>query len=230
MNNNKVTLGTTEPTKNEKSPILEGKAPKACEAKNEEKTAEPLFDEYGRPKHSYSDQLPQLVDMDEPTLDSKGRKLFSKIPLISGDSTDELHKSDREYRNKITSKLTEKKGNIPTFANIILQNGELSLLSALSNLENKFNRLIDIIQHTTYGGGTIFDSKKDRNEKLQKLIQFDSDFMFEIEELDVAIDNLNSAVEDFDSKAIRKGISKCSDIISTLDTKFANRENIIGGK
>ncbi len=136
-------------------------------------------------------------------------KIASYVPGYHGYKEKELRReADKMVRKCLVEKLNEIKMILNDVFQKIADSNDVETFSTANRVSAVLDRLINKIEHANYGYSGFFDAVKVKEEKLDKLLEFDYNILENIKSLkDIANniygqENKKLALEDFRKKLL----------------------------
>lgn len=148
-------------------------------------------------------------------------KLISKIPGFSGYiEKNNRRAADKLLREQIAGEYTKLWKRVGTLQQDLASSGELQHLDELETVATKMQTFIDKVSNAAYGYAGFFDAVKVKEEELAKIYQFDAALLEMNDEVERAIDNVETSIggEGLPA-AIRHLVGLARDLISTFERR-----------
>lgn len=136
-------------------------------------------------------------------------KITSYVPGYHGYKEKELRReADKIVREYIVNKLNEIKMTLDDVFKEIADTNDVETFSTANRVSAVLDRLINKIEHANYGYSGFFDAVKVKEEKLDKLLEFDYTILDKINSLRDTANNIlvqenkKKTLEDFRKKLI----------------------------
>ncbi|MGC8911019.1 MAG: hypothetical protein ACP5K8_03000 [Nitrososphaeria archaeon] len=149
-------------------------------------------------------------------------RIISYVPGYHGYKEKELRReADKIIRNYLVKELNEARMILNDFLKEIAESNETTAFSTANRTAAVLDRLINKIEHASYGYSGFFDAVKVKEDKLEKLIEYDLNVLENVKSIKEAAKNLSKqndskvALEDFRKKLLE------------LENVFDQRNNII---
>lgn len=149
-------------------------------------------------------------------------RIISYVPGYHGYKEKELRReADKIIRNYLVKELNEARMILNDFLKEIAESNETTAFSTANRTAAVLDRLISKIEHANYGYSGFFDAVKVKEDKLEKLIEYDLNVLENVKSVKETAKNLSKqndskvALEDFRKKLIE------------LENIFDQRNNII---
>lgn len=157
-------------------------------------------------------------------------RILAALPGFRGYKEKELRReSDRQIRNLLYEKLQKARSDLKETFQILSQQRRFEVLTNMDVLVTKYDRIAEKINHASYGYTGFFDVIKVDEEKLDKMIEFDTQLIDEVQ-------NVSDKASVFKKEIGQKDFSKAADHIQEVDTAletledtFDQREEVILG-
>ncbi len=155
-------------------------------------------------------------------------KIMRKIPGFGGYLDRERRRdADKLQREFLAKSTTEAKKRIQDIGEQLLGNGELSLMTKLDGITNRIDRVTERIRHASQGYAGFFEINQVNSAELDRIYEHDLSMHNEIDELNSALDALQTAVDCNDNAVTRFGDVQRH--VNALDAKLNEREAILKG-
>lgn len=157
-------------------------------------------------------------------------KILAALPGFRGYKEKELRReSDRQIRNLLYNKLVKARSDLKETFQILSQQRRLEALTNMDMLVTKYDRISEKINHASYGYTGFFDVIKVDEPKLDKMIEFDTQL---IDEVQSVADKANAFKKDVGQKNFSTAadhIQEVDNALETLEDTFDQREEVILG-
>lgn len=170
----------------------------------------------------------QQVDQSRGTL----KKLQMLIPGLRGYRTKEdIRVSDDLLRNQVSDKIDLAKGNLEAVRKQMVTAGDFNNLTAVGSLISQFQQFSGEIRHSQQGYSGIAATFAFDDARLNKLYEYDYDFVDAAVQLQNATSGSNFVYDPTSPASIQMQISKLQAMILDFKKKWAVRieavENIL---
>ncbi len=151
-------------------------------------------------------------------------KIAAKIPGYGGYIDREKSRdTDKRLREYISKRLLGIKDSIDRMKAEIMEKGIIDYLSGLDGICSVTERLSNSVLYSPRGFGGLFGDNKVYEEELEKLYNFDRNFLKSLDELDERINKAWETQEkDFSAK-----IKEMRLIINEIESAWKDREDIL---
>lgn len=152
------------------------------------------------------------------------KKLASYIPGFKGYIERQNRRSaDKILREKVADRFEELWTRTSALQSDLISKGGIALVDDLEKAAIKLRTFIDKIRTATYGYSGFFDAVKINEEELTQLYAFDAAFFDLAEQVNSAIDNVESSLGDEAGlpAAIRNLTSLAREATKTFDRRYS---------
>jgi hypothetical protein len=152
------------------------------------------------------------------------------IPGFRGYKEKELRReSDRLLRNHLYLKLSMAKTDVRAIAQKLADRRYLDVMTGMDRLVAKMDRVVEKINHASYGYTGFFDAVKVKEENLDRMIDFDSQLLDDITALSTEIDAFKTDLSSGVTTNLKDRIQSVTDKLQSLEDAFDKREEVILG-
>ena len=102
--------------------------------------------------------------------------------------------ADKLLRVNLARKLGERRERVGRIQADLAEAGKLEFLTSLEHAMMRLQRFIDRLLTASYGYAGFFDAVKVKEEELDRLYDFDTGLLAQLEVIDTALDGLDQAV------------------------------------
>jgi len=149
-------------------------------------------------------------------------KITSYVPGYHGYKEKELRREvDKIIRNYLVKELNEARMILNDFLKEIAESNNTTAFSTANRTAAVLDRIISKIEHANYGYSGFFDAVKVREDKLDKLIEFDCKILENVKSVKEVAKNLSAQG---DSK---KALEDFRKTLIELENAFDQRNNVI---
>jgi ABC-type transporter Mla subunit MlaD len=158
-------------------------------------------------------------------------KVMDKVPGFKGYKEKELRReSDRLIRNHLYLKLSKAKTNLRKFSQKLADRRYFDVLTDMDRLLAKMDRVVEKVNHASYGYSGFFDAVKVKEKNLDRMIDFDNQLLEGINALATEIDALKAELASGVTANLKTGLQNVTDKLESLEDTFDKREEIILGE
>ncbi len=155
-------------------------------------------------------------------------KIASFIPGFRGYKEKELRReSDRLIRNHLYMKLTIEKNDLRDIEQKLADRRYFDVLTDMDRLVAKMDRVVEKVNHASYGYSGFFDAVKVKEGNLDHMIAFDSKLIDGITALATEIDGLKSDLASGATTNLKTRIQSVTDKLESLENTFDQRNEVI---
>jgi len=157
-------------------------------------------------------------------------RILAALPGFRGYKEKELRReSDRLIRNHLYQRLMEARNDLKETFQTLSDNRLHEVLTDMDRFIMRFDRVSEKINHASYGYAGFFNIVKIEEEKLDKMIEFDTGLLDEVENIVEEADAFKKEVAKQRFEKVRDHINNLSDMLEALETTFEERHEVIEG-
>ena len=157
-------------------------------------------------------------------------RIASFIPGFRGYKEKELRReSDRLIRNHLYLKLSIEKNDLREIEQKLADRRYFDVLTDMDRLLAKMDRVVEKINHASYGYSGFFDAVKVREENLDHMIDFDNKLLDGINALATEIDAFKADLASGVTTNLKTRVQNVTDKLESLENTFDQRNEIILG-
>ncbi|MEM7030017.1 MAG: hypothetical protein AAF629_10670 [Chloroflexota bacterium] len=154
--------------------------------------------------------------------------LISRIPGYAGyKEREKRREADAILREHLAREFETQWGRINDLKSQMLVGPAMKFLDDIGKSGRKLQTLIDKIKAAAQGYSGFFDAVKVNEDELDALYQFDQDMLDKVDEVSVAIDDIQTALDSEDG--IAPAIRTLTRTIDDLITHFDRRKDVVTG-
>jgi ABC-type transporter Mla subunit MlaD len=157
-------------------------------------------------------------------------KIIAKVPGFKGYKEKELRReSDRLIRNHLYQKLSTAKTDLREISQKLADRRYFDVLTDMDRLLAKMDRVVEKVNHASYGYSGFFDAVKIREKNLDHIIDFDNQLLEGINALSTEIDALKAELASSVTANLKTRLQNVTDKLESLEDMFNKREEVILG-
>jgi len=157
-------------------------------------------------------------------------RIAAFLPGFRGYKEKEVRReSDRLIRNHLTLKLSVAKTDLKDIFQKLSDRRYFDVLTDMDRLVAKMDRIVQKINHASYGYTGFFDAVKVKEDALDRMIDFDSQLVESINALTAEIDAFKAELTSGETKNMKTRIQNVTDKLESLEDAFDKREEVILG-
>ncbi|MBX5326099.1 MAG: hypothetical protein ACQXXH_04655 [Candidatus Bathyarchaeia archaeon] len=157
-------------------------------------------------------------------------RILAALPGFRGYKEKELRReSDRLIRNHLYGKLQKARSDLKEVFQRLSQERRHEVLNDMDQLVTKYDRVAEKINHASYGYAGFYNVVKVEEDKLDKMIEFDSQLIDEVETVAAAASNFKKEIGKRGFEKAKDHIQKVTDALEALEDTFDQREEVILG-
>jgi outer membrane murein-binding lipoprotein Lpp len=157
-------------------------------------------------------------------------RILAAIPGFHGYKEKELRReSDKLIRNHLYLKLSGAKNDLRTISQRLSDRRWFDVLTDMDRLQAKVDRVNQKVNHASYGYSGFFDVVKVKEENLDRMIEFDSQLVDDVDGLIADVDAFKAEVVKGEAKNAKERIQGISDKLEAFEEAFDKRQEVILG-
>ena len=157
-------------------------------------------------------------------------RIASFIPGFRGYKEKELRReSDRLIRNHLYLKLSIEKTDLREISQKLADRRYFDVLTDMDRLLAKMDRVVEKVNHASYGYSGFFDAVKVREENLDHMIDFDNKLLDGINALTTEIDAFKAELASGVTTNLKTRVQSVTDKLESLENTFDQRNEVILG-
>lgn len=167
--------------------------------------------------------------------DVKGQMRLSEriaafIPGFRGYKEKEIRReSDRLIRNHLYLKLSIEKTDIRQISQQLADRRYLDVLTDMDRLVAKMDRVVEKVNHASYGYSGFFDAVKVKEENLDNMIAFDNQLLDGINALTAEVDAFKADLASGATSNLKTRVQNVTDKLESLENTFDRRNEVMSG-
>jgi len=152
------------------------------------------------------------------------------IPGFRGYKEKELRReSDKLIRNHLTLKLSNSKNDLKQIFQKLSDRRYFDVLTDMDRLVAKMDRVVEKVNHASYGYSGFFDVVKVKEDALDRMIDFDSKLIDGVNTVATEIDAFKAELASGETKNMKQRIQTITDKLESFEDTFDSRDEIIKG-
>ena len=157
-------------------------------------------------------------------------RIAAFLPGFRGYKEKEVRReSDRLIRNHLTLKLSVAKTDLKDIFQKLSDRRYFDVLTDMDRLVAKMDRIVEKINHASYGYTGFFDAVKVKEDALDRMIDFDNQLLESINALTAEIDAFKAELASGETKNMKTRIQNVTDKLESLEDTFDKRGEVILG-
>jgi hypothetical protein len=157
-------------------------------------------------------------------------RIAAFIPGFRGYKEKELRReSDKLLRNHLYLKLSTEKTDLREISQKLADRRYFDVLTDMDRLLAKMDRVVEKVNHASYGYSGFFDAVKVKEENLDHMIDFDNQLLESINALATEIDAFKSDLGGGITSNLKTRVQSVTDKLESLEDTFDKREEVILG-
>ena len=157
-------------------------------------------------------------------------KIAAFVPGFRGYKEKEMRReSDRLIRNHLYLKLSIEKTDLREIEQKLADRRYFDVLTDMDRLLAKMDRVVEKVNHASYGYSGFFDAVKVREENLDHMIDFDNKLIDGINALATEIDAFKADLASGVTTNLKTRVQNVTDKLESLENTFDQRNEVILG-
>lgn len=157
-------------------------------------------------------------------------RIVAFIPGFRGYKEKELRReSDKLIRNHLHLKLSTAKADLKAVAQKLSDRRYFDVLTDMDRLVAKMDRVVEKVNHASYGYTGFFNIVKVKEESLDRMIDFDSKLIDEVKSLAADVAAFKTELTSGETKDLKTRIQNLTDKLEAFEGTFDKREEVILG-
>ena len=157
-------------------------------------------------------------------------RIAAALPGFRGYKEKELRReSDKLIRNHLYLKLSKDKDNVRSISQRIADKRYLDVLADVDRLTAKMDRIIEKVNHASYGYAGFYDVVKINEENLDRMIAFDNQLLDGVNALSDSINAFKAQLLGGDYSNLKDKVQSVTDKLELLEDTFDKRQEVIMG-
>jgi len=157
-------------------------------------------------------------------------RIAAAIPGFRGYKEKELRReSDKLLRNHLYLKLSNAKSDLKTIFQKLSDRRYFDVLTDMDRLVAKMDRVVEKVNHASYGYSGFFDVVKIREESHDRMINFDNQLIDGVNDLAADVDAFKTELASGEYKNTKERIQNLADKLEAFEENFDNRDEITRG-
>jgi uncharacterized protein YoxC len=167
--------------------------------------------------------------------DVKGQMRLSEriaafLPGFRGYKEKELRReSDRLIRNHLYLKLSTAKTDLRTISQKLADRRYLDVMTDMDRLLAKMDRVVEKVNHASYGYSGFFDAVKVKEENLDRMVDFDNKLIDNVSALSTEIDAFKPEIASGVTANLKTRVQAVADKLEGFEETFDKRGEVILG-
>jgi len=157
-------------------------------------------------------------------------RILAELPGFRGYKEKELRReSDKLIRNHLYQRLTEARKDLKEIFQKLSDSRLHEVLTDMDRFIMRFDRVSEKINHASYGYAGFFNIVKVEEEKLDKMIEFDTGLMDDVDKIVEATTAFKKEVMTQKFENVNVHMQNLSGMLEELEETFNGREEVIMG-
>ena len=157
-------------------------------------------------------------------------RIAAFIPGFRGYKEKEIRReSDKLIRNHLYTKLSIAKNDLREINQKLADRRYLDVLTDMDRLSAKMDRVVEKVNHASYGYSGFFDAVKVKEQNLDNMIQFDNKLLDGVNAVTAEIDSFRADLTSGNTSNLKSHVDSVTDKLETLENTFDQRNEVIMG-
>jgi type VI protein secretion system component VasF len=157
-------------------------------------------------------------------------RIAAFLPGFRGYKEKELRReSDRLIRNHLYLKLSTAKSDLKSIFQKVSDRRYMDVLADMDRLVAKMDRVVEKVNHASYGYTGFYDVVKVKEESLDRMIAFDNKLLDAVDSLAVDVNTFKAELASGETKNLKERIQNLTDKLESFEETFDKREEVILG-
>lgn len=157
-------------------------------------------------------------------------RILAELPGFRGYKEKELRReSDKLVRNHLYQKLLVARSNVKTIFQKLSDRRSFDVLTDMDRLVAKFDRVVEKVNHASYGYAGFFDVVKVQEEALDRMIDFDNQLVDQANGLVAEVDVFKTEVLKQKFDKAKERVQNLTGTLEAFEETFDKRQEAILG-
>ena len=157
-------------------------------------------------------------------------RIAAFIPGFHGYKEKEIRReSDRLIRNHLVAKLSNEKTDLRDLEQKLADRRYFDVLTDMDRLVAKMDRVVEKVNHASYGYSGFFDAVKVKEGSLDSMIAFDNKLIDGVNALTAEVDAFKADMASGQTSNLKTRVENVTDKLEALENTFDQRNEVIMG-
>jgi hypothetical protein len=157
-------------------------------------------------------------------------RIAAFIPGFRGYKEKEMRReSDRLLRNHLNLTLSNIKSNFKTLFQKVTDRRYFDVMTDMDRLMAKMDRVVEKVNHASYGYSGFYDAVKVKEENLDRMIEFDNQLIEGVNALGAEVDAFKAELASGEYGNLKDRLKTVTDKLEAFEDTFDKREEVILG-
>jgi hypothetical protein len=157
-------------------------------------------------------------------------RIAAFIPGFRGYKEKELRReSDRLIRNHLYLKLANEKNDLREISQKLADRRYFDVMTDMDRLNAKMDRVVEKVNHASYGYSGFFDAVKVKEDSLDRMIDFDNKLMDNVNALTAEIDGFKADLASGATSNLKTRVQSVTDKLESFENTFDQRNEVMMG-
>jgi hypothetical protein len=158
-------------------------------------------------------------------------RIAAFIPGFRGYKEKEIRReSDKLIRNHLTLKLFADKNDLRELSQKLADRRYFDVMTDMDRLQAKMDRVVEKVNHASYGYSGFFDAVKVKEDSLDRMIAFDNKLLDGINDLTAQISTFKADFASGNTSNLKTDVQAVTDKVEAFEDTFDSRQEIILGE
>jgi len=157
-------------------------------------------------------------------------RILAFIPGFRGYKEKELRReSDKLIRNHLYLKLSTAKSGLKAIFQKLADRRYFDVMTDMDRLTAKMDRVVEKVNHASYGYTGFFDLVKVKEDALDRMIDFDNKLIDGVNSFAADVDAFKVELASGETKNMKERIQNLTDKLESFEEAFDKRQEVILG-
>lgn len=157
-------------------------------------------------------------------------RIVAELPGFRGYKEKELRReSDRLIRNHLYLKLSKAKTDLRDIFQRISARRLFDAMASMDKLVAKMDRVVEKVNHASYGYSGFFDVVKIKEENLDRMIDFDNELVDDVDKIAEEVKTFKAEVLEQKTENAKDRIQALDETLDAFEETLDKREEVILG-
>lgn len=157
-------------------------------------------------------------------------RILAALPGFRGYKEKELRReSDRLIRNHLYQRMSAAENDLKGIFQKLSDHRAFDVLTDVDRLVARFDRVAEKVNHATYGYAGFFNVVKIEEEGLDRMTDFDSKMVENVEKIVQEVAAFKSEVVQQDLRNAKERVQHLSDVLESFEQAYDSRQEVIIG-
>ena len=155
-------------------------------------------------------------------------RIAAFVPGFRGYKEKELRReSDKLIRNHLYLKLSGVRDDIKAIFQKLADRRYFDVLTDMDRLNAKMDRIVEKVNHASYGYSGFFDAVKVKEDSLDRMIDFDNKLLDNVNALSTEVDAFKADLASGNTSNFKTRVQSVIDKLESLEDTFDQRNEVM---